>query len=85
VRLAAPALATENPPASVPLPPIEFVTVTSRDPRAAPAAIVSVAVSWVEDATARFETVMPEPKLTVEPLPNPVPVMVAATCAPGVP
>src|SRR6266404_533536 len=46
-------------PLSVPPPPPEFVTVTSRAPTAAPLAITSVAVSWVADPTDTFDTVTP--------------------------
>jgi hypothetical protein len=47
--------------------------------------MVSVAISWVAEATVRFETVMPAPKLAVDPIPNPDPVIVTDTAAPGTP
>ena len=61
---------TENPPARVALAPPGLVTVTSRGPVVAVADTVIRAVSWV--ALFRFTefTVIPEPKLTVPPLPE---------------
>src|SRR5207248_3725636 len=59
------AAATVKPPVRVPLRPPGFVTVTSRAPSVAPAAIASVAVSWVAEGTATALTVMPAPTLNV--------------------
>jgi hypothetical protein len=39
----------------------------------------------VEDATVRFETVMPAPALNVAPATKPAPVIVTGTAAPGTP
>src|SRR5262249_4316903 len=70
---------------NVALPPPGFVTVTPRGPVAAPAAIVRVAVMLVEDATVRFETVMPAPALNVAPATKPAPVIITGTAALGTP
>ena len=77
---------TVNPPTSVPLPPLELVTVTSRAPAVAVAEIVSVAVSCVADTKVRFDTVMPVPlRLTVEPALNPAPLIVTGIAVAGAP
>ena len=47
----APGAVTANPPVRVAVAPPGFVTVTSRGPTAAPAAMVNVAWSWVADGT----------------------------------
>src|SRR5215831_14264932 len=79
------AAATVNPPASNPLLPPRFVTVTFRAASAAPSAIVSVAVSCDGDVTVRFDTVIPAPTLRLAPPANPEPLIVTETAAPGVP
>ena len=61
------------------------MTLTSRPPGLAPAAMVSVAVSCVADTTETFDTVIPAPALTVAPVANPEPARVTATAAPAVP
>src|SRR5215467_88798 len=79
------AAATVNPPASTPLPPPGFVTVTFRAASAAPLAIVSVAVSCVGDVTVRFDTAIPVPTLRLAPAANPEQLTATETAAPGVP
>src|SRR5262249_48153307 len=79
------AAATVNPPASTPLLPPRFVTVTLRAASAAPPVSVSVAVSCVGDVTVRFDTMIPAPTLRLAPPANPEPLIVTETAAPGVP
>ena len=76
---------TVNALASVPPVPLGFVTVTSRAPPVASAAIVNVAVSLVDDTNATLPTVMPVPALTVAPFTNVVPSIVTGTAVPDVP
>jgi len=79
------AAVTVKPPASAPLLPSRFVTVTFRAANAAPLAIVSVAVSCVDEFTVRFDTEIPAPTLRLAPPANPEPLIVTETAAPGVP
>jgi hypothetical protein len=71
---------TAKPPVSVPAPPLEFVTVTSRGPACAPAAIVKVAVSCVGDTTTTLLAVTPDPlMLTMAPLAKVDPLILTGT------
>ena len=79
------AAAIENPPVSVPVPPPGLMTLTSRAPDAAPAAMVSVAVSCVADTREIFDAEIPTPALRVAPVANPDPLIVTATAVPGAP
>ena len=86
LSVAADALVTVKPPDSVTLPPPAFVTVTSRAPRAAPAAMPSVAVICVADPSNTLLTVTPVPlTLTLAPATKPEPVIVTGTEAPCAP
>ena len=77
---------TVKPPVSVELSPLVFVTVTLRAFVGALAAMVKVAVIWVDEATATFDAVTPLPfTLTDAPAANPVPVIVTGTTAPCAP
>src|SRR4029077_12561829 len=79
------AATTVKPAVRVPLRPPGFVTVTSRAPSVAPAAIARVAVSCVAEGTVTPLTVMPVPTLSVAPLWKFVPVMVTGTLLPAAP
>ncbi len=63
-----------NAPAE-PAPPSALVTVTVRAPVLAPASIVTLAVSSVEDLNVVELTAMPEPKDEVAPLVKPLPLI----------
>ena len=84
LSVAADALVTVKPPVSVTLPPPGFVTITSRAPGAAPAAMASVAVICPAP-TDTFDTVIPAPTLTVAPDTKPDPLIVMGTDVPTAP
>ena len=74
------ACVTVKPPARVSVPP-GVVTKISLVPVVVAAAIVMLAVIWVELSTVKLLTVMPDPKLTVVPV-KLVPVMVTSSVSP---
>ena len=71
--------------ASVPPVPLGLVTVTSRAPAEASAAIVKVAVSLAAERTVTPVAVIPTPAFTEAPFAKPLPSIVTATAEPDCP
>ena len=76
---------TVKAPSAVSEPPSGFVSVTVRLPGLAPASIVMLATSSVDDLNVVEVTVMPEPNEDVAPLKKPVPLITTNSLPPRSP